>query len=206
MQALAMAANGSVTVLSHPSLAGMATGSGISGSTAWHGAFRFRMYLSGVKADKGEQPETDLRGLEFKKNQYGPLGETVALRWQNGLFVPERSGSALDTLARQQEVDDAFLNAMTRLIQQGLDLSPHPTANNYAPTLIAKQREAKDARMRKAELTTAFDRLLAANRIHIVIEGPASRQRKRVLVGGRKEPEGQEGFQAFRALPGSGGL
>src|SRR5664280_1203804 len=47
MQALAMAANGSVTVLSHPSLAGMASGSGISGSTAWHGAFRFRAYLRG---------------------------------------------------------------------------------------------------------------------------------------------------------------
>ena len=41
MQALAMVAGGSVTVLSHPSLAGIASGSGISGSTAWHGAFRF---------------------------------------------------------------------------------------------------------------------------------------------------------------------
>jgi hypothetical protein len=45
MQALAMVAGGSVTVLSHPSLAGIASGSGISGSTAWHGAFRFRQYL-----------------------------------------------------------------------------------------------------------------------------------------------------------------
>ena len=49
MQALAKVAGGSVTVLSHPSLAGMASGSGISGSTAWHGAFRFRQYLKGIK-------------------------------------------------------------------------------------------------------------------------------------------------------------
>ena len=49
MQALAMVAGGSVTVLSHPSLAGMSSGSGISGSTAWHGAFRFRMYLTSLK-------------------------------------------------------------------------------------------------------------------------------------------------------------
>jgi RecA-family ATPase len=49
MQALAMVANGSVTILSHPSLAGMASGSGISGSTAWHGAFRFRQYLTSTK-------------------------------------------------------------------------------------------------------------------------------------------------------------
>ena len=41
MQALAMVAEGSVTVLSHPSLSGISSGSGLSGSTAWHGAFRF---------------------------------------------------------------------------------------------------------------------------------------------------------------------
>src|SRR2546430_16824009 len=54
MQALAMVAEGSVTVLSHPSLQGMASGSGISGSTAWHGAFRFRQYLKGVKPEEDE--------------------------------------------------------------------------------------------------------------------------------------------------------
>jgi RecA-family ATPase len=53
MQALAMVAGGSVTVLSHPSLAGINSGSGISGSTAWHGAFRFRQYLKGVAAGAG---------------------------------------------------------------------------------------------------------------------------------------------------------
>ena len=92
MQALAKVASGSVTVLSHPSLAGMTSGSGISGSTAWHGAFRFRQYLKGVKAGDGEQPDNDLRELEFKKNQYGPLGETIALRYQNGLFLPVAGG------------------------------------------------------------------------------------------------------------------
>ena len=49
MQKLAMVAGGSVTVLSHPSLAGINSGSGISGSTAWHGAFRFRQYLTSHK-------------------------------------------------------------------------------------------------------------------------------------------------------------
>ena len=67
MQALAMVAGGSVTVLSHPSLSGINSGSGISGSTAWHGAFRFRQYLTSVKPEDGEQPDSDLRQLEFKK-------------------------------------------------------------------------------------------------------------------------------------------
>jgi RecA-family ATPase len=50
MQALAMVADGSVTVLSHPSLQGMNSGSGLSGSTAWHGAFRFRQYMTSGQA------------------------------------------------------------------------------------------------------------------------------------------------------------
>src|SRR5262245_13910068 len=87
MQALAMVAEGSVTVLSHPSLQGMASGSGISGSTAWHGAFRFRQYLKGVKPEEDE-PEGDLRELQFKKNQYGPTGETIVVQYQGGLFLP----------------------------------------------------------------------------------------------------------------------
>ena len=87
MQALAKAADGSVTVLSHPSLQGIQSGSGISGSTAWHGAFRFRQYLTSVKAEAGDQPNSDLRQLEFKKNQYGRLSETIVL-------VPKRSVSS----------------------------------------------------------------------------------------------------------------
>ena len=42
-----------------------------------------------AKATDGEQPDNDLRQLEFKKNQYGPIGETIVLRYQRGLFLPE---------------------------------------------------------------------------------------------------------------------
>jgi RecA-family ATPase len=102
MQALAKVANGSVTVLSHPSLTGISSGSGISGSTAWHGAFRFRQYLKGVKPDSGEQPDGDLRQLEFKKNQYGPTAESVTLCYQRGLFLPEHGLSGFEQAARER--------------------------------------------------------------------------------------------------------
>ena len=92
MQALAMVAHGSVTVLSHPSLAGQSSGSGISGSTAWHGAFRFRQFLTTPKDDEEDrdnpEPDPDLREIVFKKNQYGPSGDTITLHYRNGLFLP----------------------------------------------------------------------------------------------------------------------
>lgn len=64
MQALAMVACGAVTILAHPSVQGTNTGTGLSGSTAWHGAFRFRQYIHSFKAKDGEQPDSDLRELE----------------------------------------------------------------------------------------------------------------------------------------------
>jgi RecA-family ATPase len=129
MQALAMAAGGSVTVLSHPSLAGIASGSGISGSTAWHGAFRFRQYLRGIKSDGGEQPDGDPRQLEFKKNQYGPTGETIVLRYQGGLFLPEHGLSTIERAARDAEAEQTIMTICKKLQARGQEFSPMPQAH-----------------------------------------------------------------------------
>src|SRR5439155_11406958 len=123
MQALAMVANGSVTILSHPSLQGISSGSGISGSTAWHGAFRFRQFLQGVKPDAGEQPDDDLRQLEFKKNQYGPKCETIVLRYQRGLYLPKPGVGPLEKLAQEQKDDELFLTLHAQFEKQGRRVS-----------------------------------------------------------------------------------
>jgi RecA-family ATPase len=186
MQALAMVAGGSVTVLSHPSLAGIASGSGISGSTAWHGAFRFRQYLKGLKATDGEQPETDLRQLEFKKNQYGPMSEPILLRYQRGLFLPEGGISDLDKLARDARVEEIFLRGLGQIIQQGRDAIAAENSPGFGPSLIAEQPEAAKERVRKKELAGAMNRLLTANKIHIgKTSGPPSKAKKCLLPGPR---------------------
>jgi RecA-family ATPase len=183
MQALAMAAGGSVTILSHPSLSGMASGSGISGSTAWHGAFRFRQYLKGAKAEPGEQPNGDLRELQFKKNQYGPLAETIVLRYQHGLFLPEQGLSTIDKAAFEAKTEDLFIDLLGRLIERGVDPSPAPTSHVYAPTLIVQEPEAKG--VRKEAIKAAMARLIDRNRIHIEVVGRQGRQKKILRLGSR---------------------
>ena len=175
MQALAMVAGGSVTVLSHPSLAGISSGSGISGSTAWHGAFRFRQYLKGVKADAGEQPDGDLRELEFKKNQYGPMGETIVLRYQRGLFLPEPTMSSLNKVAREQRADEVFLALLSKYDSDGRQVSDKTTANNYAPKMFALEKEAKEHRLTKDELAAAQRRLFDSRKIEVEHYGRPSR-------------------------------
>ncbi len=70
---VAIVAGGSVNLIAHPSLTGIATGSGLSGSTQWHNSVRARAYMTSVEPEEGEQPDTDLREITFKKNQYGPI-------------------------------------------------------------------------------------------------------------------------------------
>ena len=133
---LARVANGSATLLAHPSLQGLKSGSGISGSTAWHNAFRFRHYLSGVgREDMSEEERleaNDLRVLEFKKNQYGPLGTTLRLRWKAGLFVPVADENEADREAREGWIDDLFLELLVRLWGEGRWVSHKRRAENYA--------------------------------------------------------------------------
>jgi RecA-family ATPase len=181
MQALAMVAGGSVTVLSHPSLTGMNSGSGISGSTAWHGAFRFRMYLTSIKPESGEQPDGDLRELQFLKNQYGPKSDAIAVRYQRGLFLPEHGMASLDKLAREQKVDEVFLALMARMDSEGRNVSDIPQARNYAATVFPKEREAKG--MRKADFESAMRRLFEAGKLHVESYGPPSKLATRLRLG-----------------------
>lgn len=181
MQAMAKVANGSVTILSHPSLAGLANGSGISGSTAWHGAFRFRTYLRSAKGE-GEQPDTDLRELEFKKNQYGPLSESIVLRYQRGLFLPEGGASSLDAAARDQTAEQTFLDLLRRLTGEGRNVSDKPNAPTYAPTAFAKEPEARNHRLRKSDFDGAMRRLFKVGKIHVESYGKPSRPYSRIAI------------------------
>jgi RecA-family ATPase len=184
MQSLAMVAGGAVTVLSHPSLTGINSGSGLSGSTAWHAAFRFRQFLKGVKAADGEQPDNDLRELQFKKNQYGPMDHSIIVRYQHGLFLPESGISNLDKLAREAKVNDVFLNGLSLLLRQGRDAIAGRTSPDFGPTLIAELPETKKERITRSELGAAMLRLLNANKIHVgLTKGPPSRAKHGLLPG-----------------------
>jgi RecA-family ATPase len=186
MQALATVADGSVTILSHPSVQGINSGSGISGSTAWHGAFRFRQYLKGVKAEDSDQPDNDLREIEFKKNQYGPRGANMVLRYQHGLFLPEGGASSLDVLAREVTADQMFLDLIRKFAGQGRNLSHKRNAPTYAPSAFAKEDEAKKLRFKKTDFEGAMSRLFDGNKIHVETYRQHSRQFERLSE--RRQP------------------
>jgi RecA-family ATPase len=188
LRKLAGVCDGSVILLSHPSLTGISSGTGLSGSTAWHNSVRARMYLTSAKAEQGEQPDSDLRELVFKKNQYGKIGDSVILRYQNGLFLPEKGLSSIEMAAAEQTADSLFLALLAQYANSGRNVSHKERANNFAPRAFAGEPEAKKLTKPLRALTDAMGRLFTANRIHVEQYGRHSNERLAIGPPQKVEP------------------
>jgi len=130
---MAIVAGGAVQLISYPSLTGINTDTGLSGNTQWHNAVRARSYLRGVKPEAGKQPDSDLREIVFKKNNYGPITDSIVLRWEDGLFLPVCGVASLDQAAQESKADEIFLDLLRR------------PSSNCALALFAKE-ERQSAR------------------------------------------------------------
>jgi hypothetical protein len=70
-------------IAGHPSVAGIASGNGTGGSTAWNNTVRSRVYLS---RPEGEDTNPDARLLSRKKANYAPKDAELAIIWKAGCF------------------------------------------------------------------------------------------------------------------------
>jgi RecA-family ATPase len=183
LRGLAIEANAALVLLAHPSLTGINSGSGLSGSTGWHNSVRARAYLTHAQTEKGEEPDPDLRELVFKKNNYGPVAERILLRWERGVFVPEAGVSTLEKLAADQRAEDSFLQLLTQYTQQGRNLSDKQKANSYAPKMFAQENRPDGKRISKAAFEDAMNRLFAAHKIHVESYGAPSKGWSRLAAG-----------------------
>jgi RecA-family ATPase len=74
--------NATVILLAHPSLAGMASKSGLSGSTAWENSVRSRSYLH------SDDDDNSIRTLSRMKSNYSGIGadSDIKLIWDEGVL------------------------------------------------------------------------------------------------------------------------
>jgi RecA-family ATPase len=179
---MAIDANAGLVLTSHPSLTGIASGTGLSGSTAWNASVRSRLYFKRAVTERDEEPDPELRVLEVMKANYGPVGETITLRWNRGLFLPVGGISHLEKLADEQKADHAFFTLLARFNGEGRNACEKPQAHNYAPMLFAKEVEARELGIKKAALEGAMRRLFKANKICLEPYGAKSRAVARLVV------------------------
>lgn len=176
LRSVAMEFDCAVLLLSHPSLTGMQSGSGSSGSTAWNNSVRSRLYLT---RPTGDDTDPNARTLSVMKANYGETGAGLSLRWKDGAFVADEGMDAGEVEFVTRRHDDVFMAVLAKFTAQGINISAN-TGPTYAPSKVAGQPEAKG--IKRKQLADAMQRLMDTGRIRMVTEGRASRQRSRLVI------------------------
>jgi RecA-family ATPase len=184
LRGLAIKNDLAVVLIAHPSLSGMASGSGTSGSTAWSNSVRARLYLERILDEGNREIDPDLRVLRVKKSNYGPVGLELRRRWENGAFVLDGPSGGFDKMAADAKAERVFLDLLSAFDAQGRDVSPN-LSNTYAPSVFEKLPNAENITRR--QFIAAMERLLASERIRIEASGPPSRRYKRLIIAPLKE-------------------
>jgi RecA-family ATPase len=165
-------------LLDHPSLGGLASGTGTSGSTGWSNSLRSRLYFERVKDDAGNETDVDARLLRVMKSNYARSGTEMKIRWDGGVFKLASSGAGgFDRYAAQQDADQVFLKLVAAYEAEGRTVSTAGPA--YAPTVFAK--DARSQGVGKRGLTDAMNRLFETKRVVLEEFGPPSHRRKRIV-------------------------
>lgn len=179
LRGLALRHKTTIVLLAHPSLAGMSSGTGSSGSTAWNNSVRSRLYFERVRDKDGGEFDPDARVLRTMKANYGPTGAEIKVRWRGGVFTTEGSSDeSLGVMAGRAKADRVFLDMLSVYLGEGRNVSP--AGPNFAPAVFARDSRAEG--VSKRGLSEALNRLLQRGKVKIEEYGATSRRAQRVIL------------------------
>ena len=173
LRQLAIGVNCAVILLAHPSVQGMQSGSGSSGSTAWNNSVRSRLYLT---ADKDE---SDLRVLTTMKANYGQTGGQLRIRWRKGAFTLDDGKPSPASALLEATAERVFCDVLDALNEAGIRVAS-TKGINFAPRVMAERPDAEG--MKAKTLEGAMNRLIVAGQVKVEWEGPPSKKRQRLRV------------------------
>jgi RecA-family ATPase len=167
----------------HPSLTGVNSKSGSSGSTGWPGAFRSHLYLHPLEAEADEIADTDERILTRKKSNWAKAGETIEMRWCDGAFIHKPQPTGIVGWIGRNHADRVFLELFDEMWKQKRWVSPSVGANNYAPRVFGERSKDDREGFRMKDFRDAMERLLRSPKPAILAEeyGPPSNRHIRLI-------------------------
>lgn len=165
LRAAAIRYQTAIVLLYHPSMSGVESGKGMSGSTAWANSARAAVYMT--REGGKDDPDSDTRKLTTTKTNYGKFGDGLRVRWEKGVFVlddPNRPLSA-DSKARYAKAEKLFIE---RLGEHNGKIDRVRLTNskqgNYAPRFLHEKAKSEFS---VRDFEGAMNRLLSEGRIKI---------------------------------------
>jgi len=178
LRGLAIRHQCAVLLLSHPSLSGMGSGTGTSGSTGWNNSVRSRLYLERV-AQEGYEANPDARVLRTMKANYGRTGGEISMTWQQGVFVADAVETGLNRVCASMKSERVFVKLLRQTLDQGRRVN-HAGGPTYAPKVFAAHPDSEG--ITKRAFTQAMEHLLTAKKIVIGEDGPPSKRRQSLAL------------------------
>lgn len=176
LRKLAVETQGVVILTAHPSLAGLNSGSGISGSTAWNNSVRSRLYLTRKKEAQEGEDDNNERLLKTMKNNQGPFGGKLGIKWERGVFT--RIDEASKTPANQIDrltMDRDLIEGLRELLNDGCFVPADKNARNGFANAIRTVPSCK--KYTWGAVVAAQDRLVASGRLVRTEMGSPSKRR-----------------------------
>lgn len=174
-----------VILMGHPSKGGAE----YSGSTAWEGSVRSRLYFARPEIDADADPALveDKRILSVGKANMGKVGTEVLMEWVDGCFQVDVSeihdGGPLEHLREKyakSKAETVFLDCLAALEKQGRHATDSNRSPYFAPKIMGKMPEAEG--VQRKELERAMERLFSAGKIEVGVVGKDSNRNKVVGI------------------------
>jgi RecA-family ATPase len=179
---IALKIDGAVLCNAHPSRAGLASGTGDSGSTGWSAAFRSRMYLHPPETEHGEPRDPDARVVERMKANYASRGAKLLLRWRKGVIIPEGVIRPGATAAGVVDAKPVFLSLLREFAEQNRPVSSKSRAGNYAPREFERLPPDQRLNFRKHDFERAMNVLFREKKIENVGYGRKGDERTQIII------------------------
>jgi RecA-family ATPase len=140
---------------------------GSSGGLAWRDAFRSRLYLRCEKADDDDPAAGRGRTLtRIKNNNAADDVAGIPLKWQDGVWVPDRPASGMVEHIEQRANERWLMNAVVRIVQSGRGYSTASNQPTYLPNLLAQESDRPKGFGDKS-IKTTYERLVCSDIIVI---------------------------------------
>jgi len=176
LKGLAIEIDCAVILLAHPSVQGMQSGTGSSGSTGWSNSARSRLYLT---RPDSKDADSDLRILKTMKSNYGTIGAELKMKWHRGAFVLDDGKPAPGSAMIAAKAERVFRDVLSALNRSGERVAKTKGVN-YAPKIMAERPDAEGVTAKQLE--AAMQRLLINGEVKIVMEGPPTKLRQRLIL------------------------
>lgn len=178
LRRLAIRHGAAIVLLSHPSLTGLGSGTGASGSTAWNNSVRSRLYLERIVSD-GFETDPDARRLVTKKANYGRTGGEIGLTWREGVFAADAPMTGVDRMAASAMAQRLFLKLLAAFSEQGRYVSAQP-GPTHAPSQFARHHDSGG--VTKRAFSAAMEKLLSDGKITVETHGRGSKARSHLAL------------------------